>query len=286
MEVTTSFCNQKLNPAEQSAVAASLAEIKLNENFESTRFWGKIYGVEHDYIIIEATTITHEVRHKLFFSVDGGLRFAQLPIVEPWMEPKCMAIASAFTGSPAFVYEDKKAPPGDEEQGDAEEDDDAKKESDETAGDEPPEAEHPLTELDRVSWTISKINDECRIVPKNSVLLTSSKKMQRNTGFSGLSRRDANRLSSYLHFRTPRDPYSVSKYRKAAAINDTGFLDSITEDLPRGCWKLQAKGAALNVSIKNMLWHGFEFKYRAGSAVFVQSYFGHGIRRNDLVFMM
>lgn len=285
MEVTHSFCNQKLNPAEQSAVISSLAEIKLNENFQNTRFWGKIYGTEHDYLIIEATTVTHEIRHKFFFSVDGGLRFAQLSIVEPWMREKCMGIASAFTGSPAFVYEDKKAPSGDDEEEDENGGDEDREDADKP-GDEPPKVEPKLTELDRLSWTIATINDECCIVPKNSVILTSSKKMQRNTGFAGLSRRDANQLSSYLHFRTPRDPYSVSKYRKAAAINDTDFLDSVTGDLPSGCWKLQSKGAALSVSIKNLLWHGFEFKYRVGDKDFVQSYFGHGIRQNDLVFMM
>lgn len=284
MEVSTSFCNQKLTPSEQSAVSASLAEIKLNESFESTRFWGKIYGQEHNYLIIEATIVTHEIKHKFFFSVDGGLRFAQMPIVEPWMNEKCMNIASTFTGSPAFIYEEKKASSG--EEAEEEEDGDAEDEKDENAGDEPPKVEPKLTELDRLSWTISKINDECCIVPMNSVILTSSKKMQKNSSFKGLSRRDANQLSSYLHFRTPRDPYSVSKYRKAAAMNDTDFLDSITEDVPAGCWKLQSKSAALNVSIKNLLWHGFEFKYQVGSSDYVQSYFGHGVRQNDLVFMM
>jgi len=283
--VTHSFCNQKLNPAEQGALSSSLAEIKLNENFQSTRFWGKIYGVERDYLIIEATTVTHEIRHKFFFSVDGGLRFAQLPIVEPWTREKCMGIASAFSGSPAFVYEERRAPSGDqeeEEENGGEED----REQTDQSGDEPPKDDPKLTELDRLAWTIAKINDECCIVPRNSVLLTSSKMMQTNSGFAGLSRRDANQLSSYLHLRTPRDPYSVSKYRKAAAINGTDFLDSIAGDLPTGCWKLQSKGAGLNVSIRNLLWHGFEFKYRVGDKDFVQSYFGHGIRQNDLVFMM
>lgn len=199
------------------------------------------------------------------------------------MEEKCQSIASTFTGSPAFVYEDKKGASGEEEE---EEDGDADREIEEKSGDEPPEFVPRLTELDRLSWTITKINDECCIVPRNSVILTSSKEMQSNSGFSGLSRRDASQLSSYLHFRTPRDPYSVSRYRKAAALNDTDFLDSITEDLPFGCWKLQSKGAGLKVSIRNLLWHGFEFKYQVGGTQFVQSYFGHGVRRNDLVFMM
>jgi len=274
--------------SEQCAVKASLIKIKLNENFKSTRFWGKIFGVECDYLIIEATTVTHQIQHKYFFSVDGGLRFAQLPIVEPWMESKCMKIASLFTGSPSFIYVDKKqkSENEDEENEDEEKNEEDQENNDENAGDEPPKVEYKLTELDRLTWTVSKINDECYIVPRNSVILTSSKIMQKNKNFEPLSRDNANKLDSYLHFRTPRDPYSVSKYRKVTAMNDTDFLDPITNDLPRGCWRLQSKKSGLEISIKNLLWHGFEFRYQAGNTPFIQGYFGNGIRRNDLVFMI
>merc|ERR1719384_1103664 len=174
----------------------------------------------------------------------------------------------------------------DAENEDKDEDEDDQENKDDKAGDEPPKVEYVLTELDRLSWTISKVNDECVIVPQNSVILTSSKIIQKNKNFETLSRNAANKLDSYLHFRTPRDPYSVSKYRKATAMNETGFLDPITSDLPKGCWRLQAKKAGLEVSIKNLLWHGFEFKYNVGDSQYAQAYFGQGIRQNDLIFMI
>eukprot|EP01083_Nonionella_stella_P215287 774959_1 len=108
MEVTESFENYGLNPAEQCSIKVSLIDVKLNENFTTTKFWGKIFGIECDYLIIEATTVTHQIQHKYFFSIDGGLTFAQLPIVEPWMESKCMKIASYFTGMTSFIYKEKK----------------------------------------------------------------------------------------------------------------------------------------------------------------------------------
>ena len=86
MEMTNTFCNQKLTPSEQSAVSASLAEIKLNENFQRTRFWGKIYGEEHDYLIVEAATVTHEVRHKFFFRL-CRLRIYVVPIAMLLVSP-------------------------------------------------------------------------------------------------------------------------------------------------------------------------------------------------------
>eukprot|EP00483_Globobulimina_turgida_P009430 UN09449 len=213
MEVTESFGNYSLNPSEQCTLKASLIEIKLNENFKTTRFWGKIFGVECDYLIIEATTITHQIQHKYFFSIDGGLSFAQLPIVEPWMEAKCMKIASIFAGMASYVYEDEEIKSEKDDEENEENEEKANEENkDNNDGDEPPQIEYKLTELDRLAWTISKINDECYIVPQNAVILTSSKIIQKNKNFQGLSRSDANKLSSYLHFRTPRDPYSVSIY--------------------------------------------------------------------------
>jgi len=291
MELCATICNRSLNIQEQCAVKASLVEIKLNEKFKSTRFWGKIFGVQNDYLIIEATTVSHQIVRKYFFSIDGGLRFAQLPIVEPWMKAKCMQIASLFTGVASYVYPDTvqeneandasdQAP----EQEQADEQDQAQAADDD--GDEPPNSKLELSELDRLAWTVNKISDECHIVPKSSVLLTSSKIMQANKNFVGLSRNDAAKLCNYFHFRTPRSPYAVSQYRKSAAMNDTSFLDSITDDLPNGCWALKAKQCGRKIDIYNLLWSGFQFKYNVGETQFVQAYFGDGIRRNDLVFMI
>lgn len=294
MEITTAFNNRGLNVPEQCTVKSSLVEIKLNENFKSTRFWGKIYGIENDYLIIEAISMNHQIQHKYFFSIDGGLNFAQLPIVEPWMNAKCMKIATMFTGITSYVYKDEDQKEKSENDGDDEEeeqngdnkDEDEDQENKDSVNDEPPKIQYKLTELDRISWTISSINDECCIVPKDSLILTSSKLMQQNRNFTGLNRNDANKLDSYLHFRTPRDPYSVSKYRKATAMNDTEFLDPITNDLPKGCWRLQSSKAGLEVNVKNLLWPGFEFKYCVGDSQHIQGYFGNGIRQNDLVFMI
>lgn len=229
-----------------------------------------------------------------------------------------MKIAKRFSGNTSMIYEDKKIKSENEEQEDEEEangnnDQDEENKDASNSGDEPPEIEYKLTELDRVSWTISKINDECYIVPINSLILTSSKIMQKNKNFSGLTRNEANKLDCYLHFRTPKDPYSISKYRKATALNETEFLDPITNDLPKGiyffffiflydyfhrsltaflfcyyvgCWRLNSKKSGLEVSIKNLLWNGFEFKYQVGDTQYVEGYFGNGIRQNDLVFMI
>jgi radial spoke head protein 9 len=157
---------------------------------------------------------------------------------------------------------------------------------DPNVGDEPPIVEHILTELDRLAWTIHKMNDECQIVPQNALCLTSQKMMEKNVYFKGLSIHESKQLSSYLHFRNPKDPYAISKFRKIGASNETDFLDPITNDLPHGCWILKSYKQGLMTKIHNLLWPGFEFYYEAGSSTYQQGYFGYGIRRNDLVFLL
>jgi hypothetical protein len=296
MEINQTICDFSLNVAEKAAVNASLIEIKLNENFSDTKFWGKVFGIERDYLVIHATKTTHEIEHKYFFSVDNGLSFSQLPIVEPWMNEKCMQIAGTFTGTTSHIYERKRkrnadgddAEDDDEEEANADEDenDDRKGNESGTIGDEPPAVVHKLTELDRLAWTISRISEECLLVCRGAMRLTSKKLIDRNPYFRGLTKSEANSLESYLHWRTPSNPYSVSKYRKATAMNDSEFLDPITNDLPIGCWRLRALKNGLEVEIRNLLWSGFAFHYSPGNRHSVQAYFGYGIRQNDLVFMI
>lgn len=284
MESSSCLNNCCFNVAEQAAIQSSLLQIKLNENFNSTNLWGKILGLENDYIIVVATKINYQIEEKFFFSIDNGLSFAQMPIVEPWMQPKCMKIASVFTGNPSYIYEEKKQS-NEEEENEEEKDEKEQNEENENNGDEPPPVEHPLTELDRLTWTVSKINEECLIVPKGSMILTSKKIMQKNNNFNGLSRNNANQIEFYQHLRAPKDPYAISKYRKAAAMNNTEFLDPITSDLPNGCWKLRSNKNGLEVIIKNLLWPGYEFQYKVGEKNFIQGYCGNGVRQNDLLFL-
>lgn len=188
-EIFQSFNDKGLNLAESAAVSASLTEIKLNESFNNTKFWGKIIGIHRDYLIAVATKISHQVERKYFFSQDEGLTFSQLPIVEPWMEPKCLRTAQRFTGTPSYIYpEPKNKNTDNEETEEKTEETDTQDEdnADDGKNDEPPPIVHKLTELDRLAWTVSKIDDECQIVPQGAIVLTCNKIMDKNVNFKGM----------------------------------------------------------------------------------------------------
>jgi len=288
MDLHQSISGHSLTLEERVHLKISLIEVKLNEDFNVVELWGKIFGIQKDYLIVCATKISHQIDKKYFFSIDKGLSFSQLPIFEPWMESKCTHVASLFMGSPSYMYDDKKK--ANDENKEEEEVDNEIENKDENvdpnAGDEPPPIEHTLTELDRLVWTINKMNEECQIVPQNAICLTSQKIMEKNLYFKGLSIHQATKLSSYLHFRNPKDPYAISNFRKIGASNNSDFLDPIINDLPHGCWILKSYKTGLLIKMRNLLWPGFEFFYEAGSTNYQQGYFGYGIRRNDLVFLL
>ncbi len=105
---------------------------------------------------------------------------------------------------------------------------------DPNAGIEPPPIEYTLTELHRLAWTIQKIDEECLLTPKGSLILNSQKIMHKNHNFRGLSRDDARNLNNYLHYRTPQSFRAISNYRKVAASNvNSQFLDTLDDDLPK-----------------------------------------------------
>lgn len=59
----------------------------------------------------------------------------------------------------------------------------------------------PLTELDRLTYTVYAIENDCQLVPVGAFKMTPQHQVRRNEAFSGLSERDAVKVDNYLHFR-------------------------------------------------------------------------------------
>jgi radial spoke head protein 9 len=59
----------------------------------------------------------------------------------------------------------------------------------------------PVTELDRVAFTVHAIERQCQLVPRGSYKFTPLQQVQPNEAFRGLSQDEANQLASYHHFR-------------------------------------------------------------------------------------
>ena len=58
-----------------------------------------------------------------------------------------------------------------------------------------------VTELDRLSYVIHQIENDCQAVPKGAMKFTPLREVRRNEAFRGLKKDNAFDISSYQHFR-------------------------------------------------------------------------------------
>jgi len=269
----TAFHGRSLRPDEVPLVKANCRQLKLNERFQSVEFWGKLFGLRHDYIILEARSLNRfEIITKWFFSEDDGMNFAELPPVEEWMTEKCSTVFSHFVGSSAHVYKEK-VEEGEEA---AEQENEAAEEAGEEKG------QNTLTELQRLSVVVKEISNDCMIAPASALKLTSDKHFVKESTYQGMGFEQSRDLSSYVHLRQP----NIKQIYDADVFTEiTSILDPITQDPVPVVWSLKSKGNG-SVSLRNLKWPGFEFQTCAHSSEFAQGYFGHGVARSELNWMV
>jgi len=266
----TSFHGRSLRPMEVAPVKANCTQLRLNERFQSVQFWGKIEGLRHDYIILQARSLDRfEIISKWFFSEDEGLTFAELPLVEAWMKEKSSRIFTHFIGSSAHIYKEEKAADGEEEQ---------EQENAEEAGGE----EEILTELQRLAVIVEQISNDCIIAPAKALRLTSNKHFIKEPAYQGMGFEETRDVASYVHLRQP----NIKKIYNADTFTEiTRILDPISEDPAPVVWSMKTKGDGF-VCLRNLKWPGFEFQTSAYSSQFVQGYFGNGVARSELSWMI
>lgn len=269
------FNGKCLLPNEISPMEANCIQLKLNERFQNVSFWGKIYAERRDYIILQAKSFNHfEIVKKWFFSEDEGLNFAELPPMEDWMRERCCNLFSPLTGTSSFIHkEEKKVMEENEEEAEKEE------ENPEENEEQKPVEEGPtLTELHRLAYIVNEISFDCFIAPSQSIRLTSKKEFIKEVNYTGLSREESENLNSYVHLRQPE----LEKIYNANTFTETNeVLDKIVDDMPPNVWRTFSKNNGFTI-IKNLKWPGFEFKITAYNNQFMQGYFGDGIPRNKV----
>lgn len=101
-----------------------------------------------------------------------------------------------------------------------------------------------ITELDRLSFTVRRIDALCAVVPKDSYKATPNDELVPNLGFRGLKQDDVT-LHSFRHFRDI--PQDIKIKKKIENGNDVNFLDSLDNDIPCKSWSLKIDSSKLNV---------------------------------------
>ena len=107
-------------------------------------------------------------------------------------------------------------------------------------------AKKDVTELDRLSFTVRRIEALCAVVPKESFKATPNDELVPNLGFRGL-KQDSLTLSSFRHFRDL--PQDIKIKKKVENGSDVNFLDDLEHDIPANSWSLKIDASKLNVSV-------------------------------------
>jgi len=168
-----------LNSSQQLVVKNSLKKIKLNEKLSNDiHLWGKIFGRDRDYFIACAhlTNSDNHIQKKFFFSIDGGVNFGSIPVVDEWIHDKNKELVadannnnninnynSMFIGDPSHIYKSNTNEEEEEhEQNEDEEQDDEEKKK--LKANDP--AKRKLTELERLACIINDIDHDTCLIPR------------------------------------------------------------------------------------------------------------------------
>ncbi|KJP87192.1 hypothetical protein AK88_03108 [Plasmodium fragile] len=146
------------------------------------------------------------------------------------------------------------------------------------------ERQSDITELERLSYVVRKIDEEAFIVPYNSVKITNNLELK-FANFSGLNMIEALKLTSWVHFRYPKNlTYDKIKSYNTFFLNN--FLDSIKSDVPASMWNVKVNNQLSKISIMNSLYPGYVFYHLLNTPFYASVYIGNGIPNYDLPFLL
>ena len=174
--------------------------------------------------------------------------------------------------------EEKPAPAEGEEEGEAE------GEGEEGGEEEKGVPKKKVSELMRVAVMVHDIDIDTFLVPRGAYILNSEQKVVKSKIFHGLSEADAGKLLAYVHLRPPKQMQSLLEQEHLSKSVD--FLDSIAEDIPKGCWSIQYDGVQDAVFLRSLHWPGYAFFNVPEMPIYGGIYVGNGQKNKDLPFML
>jgi radial spoke head protein 9 len=140
--------------------------------------------------------------------------------------------------------------------------------------------------LDRLTTVVHAIENDCQICPIGSFKMTPEHQVRRNEAFRGLDRAEGMRLENYLHFRNVQDEAKRAELDLPTAPFNERFLESASEDQPRGSWSLQPDERRESVMVRSLQWPGYQFFHKLSSNRFGAVYIGDGLKNLEIHFIV
>jgi len=126
-------------------------------------------------------------------------------------------------------------------------------------------AGHDLTELDRLSYTVRTIDNQCTVVPVGSYKKTPLSEVVRNEAFEGCMMEKIDDLNSYMYFRTATQKDKHSMCERKADIFKADFLDNVAVGQPHGGWTIMRDTSQRFAVLRSRVWPGFLSFHKANT---------------------
>ncbi|KAI8616197.1 hypothetical protein BC830DRAFT_1063664 [Chytriomyces sp. MP71] len=247
-----------LNAQERAVMQTSLQVKAEAEKLSYLSFWGKILGIQKDYMIAQASGGNLFAR-KFYYSLDLT-NWLQLPEVTPEDMHIIDQINKKFTGDPAFEY---------------------------SLGKRRKQKGQSVNEEKRLSGIIQLINYDVQVVPRGAYYRDGSLTLQLNPMFGGLQQAELGELNSYCHFREGFNINKKTVLERASNFDETiDIFDAISTDEPRGVWTIQSERGGSVSLIRSLLWPGYVFYHTPTPAKWGGMYYGWGLKNHNIGFML
>ncbi len=253
-----------------------MAKLKVETQHDEILFWGKIEGVVKDYHIALGLNYAGSPifpTKTFYWCSSRNYNFASLPSINAKVAEKVAAINTQFTGEYDTILgtqegETKTIVLEDEE--------------------EMPLTIKPknITELDRLSHTVQRIEEECHVIPEGSLKLTPIQEARPNEAFTGLCKETAFDAAKYLHFTPPHTKEKHEQMDRDDSIFTGDWLDSITTDPIKGAWTIHPDVTGSVAQVRNLVWPGYSAYHKIGTGIHASFYIGNGKMNSDLAFML
>jgi len=275
-----------LNIEELTHLQLSVLKLNENEKFDKVNFWGRIKGLANDYYIIVGIRFKERVNfpERQYYWCNDDFFLSPLIKSHPDNDDFLHQFNGYFSGqhdkilrATGFDVPTSEVTVVNGKISTIMTDDAIIKK-----GNHP----KPITELDRLAFTVRAIEHECAVVPNAAYRCTPNDEVRVNNYFKGLTIAEASDLKNFLHFRPSSQQTKIDMLSKKDRTDILNFFDGLTSDVSNGAWSLTQSADGLCSYVRHAKWPGFVSYHRANSNIFGYVYFGEGRRLNDIHFLV
>lgn len=241
----------------------SMTMLQVENHFLHMQYWGQIYAIDADYHIAVGIGTDALSDRKYFYTTDFKY-WGLLPKAKKKYKLLSLLTTFPFRGDVSLKV----------------------KVLDEALEETHPDRCQFMKEENRLAATISNINDEAEICARGQLLKQPNGTIILNPNFYGLTGAEAKHLRSYLHIRPAQHRWNSNLLARQDYNYSMDFLDSIDQDIPKGCWNLSLEQNGSVAYLKSLYWPGMSFFHKVKTPDCGFLYVGNGRKNLDVPFLL